>query len=133
MVSGYCPHCEKIVNAKREDFDICLAIILAIFTGGIGLIIYLIIWYSKEENRCIHCGSRLQPMELNYKDVMRQEKKEKNIPPSQNPYRSSTSDNRKSEQEPDIISGGESKYCPFCGEAVLPGTKYCPNCGSEMK
>ena len=55
MISGYCGHCQQQVSAKREEIDICLAIILAIFTVGIGLAIYLAIWHSKPINRCVHC------------------------------------------------------------------------------
>jgi len=133
MGSGYCPHCEKIVKTKREDFDVCLAIILAIFTGGIGLIIYLIIWYNKEENRCVHCGSIIQPMESKYKQTNHQEEKQKNIPPFQNPHRITSSNIRKSSIEPDIITGEESKFCPYCGEIIDIETQFCPNCGSEIK
>ena len=51
----YCPKCEMNVMTTREDFKIGLAIILAIFTGGIGLLIYMAIYLDKEKNRCIHC------------------------------------------------------------------------------
>jgi len=133
MASGYCPHCDQVVNVKREEFNVCLAIILAIFTGGIGLIIYLAIWYNKEEIRCAHCGSIIRPMEAEYKELKRQEEKQKNIRQVKSPYRITSSNNRKSKKEPDIITGSESKYCPFCGENVDLGTIFCPNCGSEIK
>jgi hypothetical protein len=54
---GFCSHCNQKVLLKRQDIDVCLAIILLIFTAGIGLLIYLIIYYSKKENQCIHCGT----------------------------------------------------------------------------
>jgi hypothetical protein len=37
----YCPKCKMNVYTKKNDFNIGLAIILAIFTGGIGLLIYV--------------------------------------------------------------------------------------------
>ncbi|GAH30242.1 unnamed protein product, partial [marine sediment metagenome] len=37
----YCLKCNKNVYTKKNDFNIGLAIFLAIFTGGIGLLIYV--------------------------------------------------------------------------------------------
>jgi hypothetical protein len=51
MEKGYCPKCAKEVYMKREEIDICLCIILAIFTAGIGLLIYMVIYLDKKENR----------------------------------------------------------------------------------
>ena len=56
---GYCEHCKQNVLLSRQDIDTCLAIILLLFTAGIGLIIYLIIYYSRPKNRCVHCGTEV--------------------------------------------------------------------------
>ena len=54
----YCPKCNMNVYTKKNEFNIGLAIILAIFTGGIGLLIYIAIYLDKEHKpRCIHCDS----------------------------------------------------------------------------
>ncbi|MFX1378067.1 MAG: hypothetical protein ACFFA4_03150 [Promethearchaeota archaeon] len=54
----YCPTCNMNVYTKPNDFNIGLAIILAIFTGGIGLLIYVAIYLDKSQKpRCIHCNS----------------------------------------------------------------------------
>lgn len=54
----YCPKCNMNVYTKKNEFNIGLAIILAIFTGGIGLLIYLAIYLDRDHKpRCIHCGS----------------------------------------------------------------------------
>lgn len=46
------------VYTKPNNFNIGLAIILAIFTGGIGLLIYVAIYLDKSQKpRCIHCDS----------------------------------------------------------------------------
>lgn len=52
----YCPKCKMNVETKKEDFRVGLAIILAIFTGGLGLLIYVAIYLDKAKNRCIHCN-----------------------------------------------------------------------------
>ncbi|MGV9171384.1 MAG: hypothetical protein ACOC44_00465 [Promethearchaeia archaeon] len=52
--TAYCSKCERNVLLVREDIDLPLAIILLIFTAGFGLFIYLIIYYNREENRCVH-------------------------------------------------------------------------------
>jgi len=132
MTTGYCPHCEEVVLAKREDIDICLAIILAIFTAGIGLIIYLIIWYSKDENRCVHCNSILRPTDTQYQTTQPQDWQQNSLPREQNPYKIRNSKNALSKEKADVVSGGKTKYCPFCGSDLEMGAKFCPNCGSKI-
>ena len=54
----YCPKCNKTVITKKNDFNIGLAIFLAIFTGGIGLLIYVAVYLDREHKpRCLHCNS----------------------------------------------------------------------------
>ena len=53
MVLKYCPRCQREVTAIRPDIDACLLFFL-LFTG-IGWIIYLIIYFSQPESRCIIC------------------------------------------------------------------------------
>ena len=57
--TGFCPRCNQNVLLTRKDFDTCLAIILLIFTAGIGLIIYLAVYHSKPEDKCVHCGTQI--------------------------------------------------------------------------
>ncbi len=56
----YCPNCKRNVLATRENFRVGLAIILAIFTGGIGLLIYLAIYLDKPRVYCIHCRTECE-------------------------------------------------------------------------
>lgn len=54
----YCSHCKMNVDTKKMEFNVALAIFLAIFTGGIGLLIYLAIYLDREKRpRCVHCDS----------------------------------------------------------------------------
>ena len=57
VITGYCPKCSKNVLLTRGKLDFCIAIMLLIFTIGIGLIFY---YYAREKNRCVHCGSLCQ-------------------------------------------------------------------------
>ncbi len=116
--TGWCPRCQQNVLLKREEIDTCLAIILLIFTAGIGLIIYLAIHYSKAEDRCIHCSAKIT------------------APQTQSPYISqpqtqqtsySTSVNVSEE-----VTGFKPIYCALCGEKLDSGTIFCPNCGSQI-
>ena len=110
---GYCPHCQQNVLLTRGEIDACLAIILLIFTAGIGLIIYLAIYYSKPEDRCVHCGTQVS-------SIIRQSSNQ--IQP-----------NRYS-QTFEQIEGERGYYCSFCGEKLgESGLKYCPNCGSKIE
>jgi len=54
---GYCPICKQNVLLVREAVNWSLIIILIIFTGGIGLIVYAIVYFKKVPSRCIHCRS----------------------------------------------------------------------------
>ncbi len=121
--TGYCYHCKQQVLLKREDIDMCLAIILLFFTAGIGLIIYLAIYYGKEENRCVHCGATCsQTIESPGSQVTPQvspqpQYQERSLPP----------------QEIVQQNTKDVNFCPFCGESFdQKGVKFCPNCGSKI-
>ena len=132
MATGYCEHCQQQVLTKREDINILLAIILTIFTAILGLIIYLAIWSSKPENRCVHCNSIVQQPVIN------------GIQNSPNPYRVQqnfrTDDEYAAdftlesldESEPEVLSGKKPDYCSLCGEKIEPGLRYCSSCGNKL-
>jgi len=117
--TGFCPRCNQQVLLKRKDFDTCLAIILLIFTV-IGFFIYLAVYYSRKEDRRIHCGTEI------------------NIPPSQKSYTYQPQIQNKSTLSPtpgnlnEEIKGVMPNYCPLCGEKLETGIKFCPNCGSNI-
>ncbi|MFX0042178.1 MAG: zinc-ribbon domain-containing protein [Candidatus Hodarchaeota archaeon] len=108
--TGYCPHCQQVVLLTREDIDICLAIILLIFTAGIGLIIYLAIYYSREEDKCVHCGTRIIALQTQ--------------PAGQISYQ---------QQAVEEFKRDNPFYCTYCGEKlIVEGIKFCPKCGSKI-
>ena len=116
---GYCEYCKQNVLLTRQEIDTWLAIILLIFTGGIGLIIYLIIYYRRPRNRCIHCGTEVHTF-LEYqastpKQISYQQQEKKGVLPVE------------------IVEGEQANYCPLCG-AHLDDKKqnYCPSCGSKI-
>ena len=113
---GYCPHCKQNVLLKREDIDVCVAIILFFFTVGIGLIIYLIIYYSKPQNRCVHCNSIVSPA---LTESVTKETTEVPVTPSS--Y--------------SLNSNKEAiKFCAYCGEPIKSiNTQYCAHCGTKIK
>ncbi|MFW9873813.1 MAG: zinc-ribbon domain-containing protein [Candidatus Thorarchaeota archaeon] len=118
--TGWCPRCQQNVLLKREEIDTCLAIILLIFTAGIGLIIYLAIYYSKAEDRCIHCGYKITTIQT----------------PSPYTYESHPNTLQSSYSTPAIvteeITGTRPNFCALCGEKLEIGAKYCQNCGSQI-
>ncbi|MEJ2296521.1 MAG: hypothetical protein P8Y23_17375 [Candidatus Lokiarchaeota archaeon] len=71
MSTMYCNKCQSYGLTKREDLDMGIVIILFIFTGGLGFLIYLGIYYDKEPNRCIHCNSICNPVILEYRNEKR--------------------------------------------------------------
>lgn len=117
--TGWCPRCQQNVLLTREEIDTCLAIILLIFTAGIGLIIYLVIYYRRAEDRCIHCGTKITTLQpespYRYQPQIQQ-----------SPYSASVNVSEE-------ITGATPNYCPLCGEKLEIGIKFCPNCGSKIK
>ena len=113
---GYCPHCKQNVLLKREDIDICVAIILCIFTAGIGLVIYLIIYYSRPQNRCVHCNSIVSPA-LN--ETVTTQKIEGSVTPSSYSLPQSNKES--------------INFCAYCGEAIQSSnSQYCAHCGTKI-
>jgi len=121
--TGYCYHCKQQVLLKREDIDICLALILLFFTAGIGLLIYLAIYYGKEEDRCVHCGATCsQTLERPGSQVTPQV--------SPQPQQEERSLSPREIEEPKTK---DVNFCPFCGDSFdQKGVKFCPNCGSKV-
>ena len=121
MNTMYCEKCQSYVLTKREDLDIGVVILLFIFTAGLGVLIYLMIYYDKETNRCIHCNSICNPMILEYQ-------KDKRIPPVE----------EKSEKMLNYISlntiENKSKFCYNCGtELDKREGRFCPFCGVNVE
>lgn len=125
MERGYCPHCEAIVQATRKSLDVALIILLAIFTAGIGVLIYLVIFYSNnDKNLCKECNSTLQTVPKHY-DVSSQGA----LASKPNPYKlSSETDTSKTEE----VKSKKTEYCPYCGISVAPTNEQCPNCNCKL-
>ncbi|MBN1801362.1 MAG: zinc ribbon domain-containing protein [Candidatus Lokiarchaeota archaeon] len=120
---GYCNYCEQNVLLKREEFDVCLAIILLFFTAGIGLLIYLAIYYSKPPDRCVHCNTICLPGSDDQQQVQT----------SQNPY-VLREQQQNQIKKPQNMKKTDNilEYCGFCGENIEPGAKFCKNCGTKL-
>ena len=121
MSTMYCPNCNMNVLTSKDNLNIPLAILLAIFTGGIGLLIYLAIWYSKE-NRCIHCKSVCQPLLSNNQAGS-------NYQAHNQTYQIQEYTPSEQKQSVDV----KSKFCYNCGSKIADreSAKYCPYCGSS--
>ena len=124
MVSKYCPNCKMNVLTVREDINICLLIILGIFTAFIGPLIYLAIYYDKEPNRCVHCKSICQPISTIQNDNIINPK-----PLQINKYQEAENYIKINAQVAD-----ESKFCSNCGVKIgeREGLKFCAFCGTKI-
>jgi hypothetical protein len=117
--TGYCPRCRQEVLLTREEINWGVAILLLCFTGGIGLIIYLAIYYSKPQDRCIHCNTRV---------ISRAPQYSRNI----NIYQNEAAVSNET-QNIEVIEKESPKYCPFCGEQLeSSNVRFCPNCGTKV-
>ncbi|MBD3196015.1 MAG: zinc-ribbon domain-containing protein [Candidatus Lokiarchaeota archaeon] len=128
----YCPKCMKEVNTKREDLDWFLLIILAVFTAGFGVIIYLFIYFDKPENRCMHCNSICEPakfIQVNNSNY------QKPISSTSNPYqvKEDSSNSNKPSEDKDK-SESQLNYCPSCGSKLSERLEvnFCPYCGFSL-
>jgi len=125
MSMMYCYKCDKNVYTKKNDFNIGLAIFLAIFTGGIGLLIYIAIYLDKEHKpRCIHCNS------ICYEQI-------KNNLATSN-YQLVSSSNQIQNQQLIVEKrpvDEKSKFCYNCGVELnqRENAKFCPLCGSPVE
>ena len=124
MVTSYCPKCKMNVLTTREDIDICLVIILCIFTAGIGLLIYLAIYHDKEPNRCVHCKTIVQPI-TNEQWNTSSDHKSNQIESYQE---------IKNYNENSSLVEENSSFCSNCGVQLSDreGLKYCAFCGSKI-
>ncbi|TFF87618.1 MAG: hypothetical protein EU550_02895 [Promethearchaeota archaeon] len=117
--TGYCPICKQRVLLQREEIDNGLAILLLIFTAGIGFIIYLILYYSKPENRCVHCNSEVIPTQ--------------SIPNYEQQDRLSYQDNSNHYLHQETKPNVRSRYCRLCGSKIdTEDQRFCSNCGCEL-
>ncbi len=121
----YCPKCKTNVYTKKNDFNIGLAIILLIFTGGIGLLIYVAVYLDREHKpRCIHCDSvcydqkEIDQSNSNYQEVSASTQIE-----NQNVIIES----QQTEQKP--------LFCYNCGSEldISANAKFCALCGNSIK
>ncbi|MHA1985549.1 MAG: zinc-ribbon domain-containing protein [Promethearchaeota archaeon] len=106
--TAFCPRCNQQVLLVRKQFETCLAIVLLLFTG-IGFFIYLAVYYSKKEDRCVHCGTQIT---FSQAQVQYQPPRSRNILEDRN-----------------VIT---PSFCPLCGEKLNLGVKFCPNCGGKV-
>lgn len=131
MTFGYCEKCEQNVLLKREKINNILAIILLIFTAGIGLLIYIWIHSTKEKVLCIHCGTYALPItnignnQLSTDNI--------GIQNQNNPYMTNSDKNSNYARESIIqISGDKVNSCSLCGQEIKDHDgEYCPYCGEK--
>ncbi len=121
---GYCPSCKQNVILVREAVNWALVIILTVLTGGIGLIVYGIIYFNKAPRRCIHCRSLIVLTSTSNVQSSNQSQPIARL-----------------EQESDINVGDsveenktlQQNLCSFCGEILLnKEAKFCAHCGTKV-
>ena len=120
----YCPKCKMNVETKKEDFRVGLAIILVIFTGGLGLLIYAAIYLDKAKNRCLHCNSVCSAQLVNNQ--------------SNSNYQLISNSNQITSQKAVAqtvqLIEGPVKYCFSCGVELdqREDAKFCRFCGTNI-
>ncbi|MBN1801361.1 MAG: zinc ribbon domain-containing protein [Candidatus Lokiarchaeota archaeon] len=104
---------KEAVPQEKEEINWVLVIILAIFTGGIGVLIYFGIYFSKSQNK--GSNSNYYPSNTQ-KEIISEQRS--------NPY----SINITPEEE--VVS---VQFCPNCGVKLeRERTRFCPYCGTNV-
>ena len=111
--TGYCPNCKHEVMMVREEINIPLVVILAIFTSGILVLVYFIIYNKKEPQFCVHCKSECKTLTI------------VTTAPSAKRYQLQIYKT----EEKDIV-----KFCPTCGVKLgdRDDIKFCALCGGQI-
>ncbi|TXT67312.1 MAG: hypothetical protein BAJALOKI1v1_120004 [Promethearchaeota archaeon] len=113
------------MRAKRVPPDIWLIVLLAIFTAGIGVAIYLAIYYSKHEKTiCVECNYKLKPITGDEVSLKKQ------FQPLENPYKLSLE--QPISKEDSFLVGSQLELCPYCGQKMEKDMDVCPNCQSTI-
>ncbi|MFX0010797.1 MAG: zinc-ribbon domain-containing protein [Candidatus Hermodarchaeota archaeon] len=121
---GYCPSCKQNVLLVREAANWALIILLIILTGGIGLIVYAIIYYNKPPSRCIHCHSQIAVISTSSAQTANQI-------PNGTPLKEESDINDVDSTNVDKTS--KQRFCPFCGEPLQSQeAQFCAHCGSKV-
>lgn len=124
MNIAFCPKCNQKVMPKREDMDLCLLIILSIFTGGIGGIIYLIIYYNRNPNRCSYCNNICIPL------------KSEELPVSSSRDCETSKSTTINDNKDNLIVQQKICFCSNCGVKLIiyneEKLNYCPYCGEFL-
>jgi hypothetical protein len=113
------------VETKKEDFRVGLAILLVIFTGGFGLLIYVAIYLDREKRpRCIHCKSVCNSQQISNQ--------------SSSNYQLINNSNQISSQKAVAqtqLVVETAKYCFSCGVELdsREDAKFCRFCGTNIK
>ncbi|MFW9938117.1 MAG: RING finger domain-containing protein [Candidatus Thorarchaeota archaeon] len=127
MSKKFCPKCNTMVLTKRDDIDVCLLIILGIFTGGIGALIYLLIYLNHDPNRCIKCNSI-----CTYYPYNTSKKPDIEVNDTMHNQAGKT----KQGEEISRLIKGSINFCPNCGSKILnsryENPNYCPFCGEKL-
>lgn len=124
---SYCSKCNKPVYCDRGKFNFFLAILLAFFTGGFGLILYLIIYFTRKPNRCVHCKSVCDPQlkPTDQSTASNNQLLNYHVHP-QAAEKFSLSQNQ--------VENAKPKFCYNCGVELgdREGVQFCPFCGSSL-
>jgi len=136
---GYCPNCGQNVLLVREAINWPLAIILLIFTGGIGLIVYGVIYYNKIPNRCIHCHSQIALVSTSSVQSSNQIQPISRLGSVQSSNQIQPISRLGQESGINAVDPVEDNktlqqnICSFCGEALFnKEAKFCAHCGTKV-
>lgn len=115
----YCPVCQEVVQAKREDINWAILVLLTIFTAGIGTLIYLSVWLKKPFDHCTTCNSLCNSS----KGTTHKE----NSSNQDNSNQMISTDSRQAVKKDNM-----NQFCTNCGAELDIKAQFCAYCGSNL-
>lgn len=141
-MARYCPNCQKNVVTDREDIDVGLALFLFCCTGTIGFWIYLIVYFSRPEDRCVFCDGKTEAFRPHHYQgnaippPSGQQWQNNSYVAPPRPYKPVKSKEQQVKIDENTgmpIDSKLKRFCPMCGAEFSPGTKFCSSCGSDLR
>jgi hypothetical protein len=129
----YCPQCEKEVQTKREDINWAILVVLTIFTAGIGVLIYLSVYFRKPMNHCVYCNSVCYIKETERASISLQETSSSSA--NYNSNQAITTIKKERIDEDNNKQEKNYKYCINCGAEIgnRKQLNFCAYCGFEFE
>lgn len=108
--SGYCHHCQQQVSISRPTPNHILHLLLTICTGGLWIIVWILLSLRPQAWRCNNCGKTVRTG-----------------------LAAALTPKPRQPQEPQQAQEPQQTLCPYCRESVHPHAEICKHCQKPLQ